>query len=257
MNVQALMGLFPQKTRVTLIHATSGKLIGIHKIKPEQLPTTFNKPINIKLQGETWRVMQAEPVNAKDFTLGNKLTLHVQEPLTLDPNILGYNFATICEDIPPMDTGPLFNDFVLDISKDGWLQLQFLAASLLPAVQEELLQIEKILFPGQGINTLSGYKNMHIRKKISSYPLNISNAEFCELSGIKQKGGVRYNSADFVQNGFVYRSDNYTYYGIIEGDRIAELCLLSFESADEELLQTMSFFNLILADWCNARVIMT
>lgn len=60
------------------------------------------------------------------------------------------------------------------------------------------------------------------------------------------------NDNTIVRNGFSVRSDNHTYYGIVENDMIRNLCLNEFDYADEELMNVLSIFNLTLIDWCNA-----
>jgi hypothetical protein len=248
---------FIGRTHVTFINATTGKLIGVQKMKADQLPVSFNKPILIEFNGLEWRVMKAVPVHAKEFTLENKLILHVENPKTISQP-LGYNFPSICLEFPESSlTEPLYNDFYLDISKERWRQFEFFPPSLLPVVQEELEKIMDILYPSSNANTLHGYFDLHIRKNIRQEPLNIPFDSFCEKINAKDKGGIRNASNGYIRNGFAIRTENHTYYGTLKDSLIEELNLESFESVDEEFFVLASYYELVLADWCNAKLIMT
>ena len=256
MNAAPFINLFNGKTRVTFIHAITGKLIGVHKMKPEQLPVAFNKPTSIDLQGTTWRVVQAEPVHAKEFTINNKLTLHVQEETSINPVLIHAGVPTICSDQPVPVSEPLFTDFLLEITEYRWHQHEFFPLTLLPVVQEEMLQVESFLLPVDGINTLLGYQNIYRRKIARTEPLSISLNEFCECMSIRERGGIRLPADGFVQNGIALRSDNYIYYGVVKDGVLEELCLDTFESVDEEFCGIASAYDLVLADWCNGKIIM-
>jgi hypothetical protein len=256
MNLGPLINAFPRKIRVTFIHAVTKRQIGIQKMKPEELPSSFNKPIIIKWEGTEWRIMNAEPINGQGIILADKLTLYVEETHSVKPHSVGFNIATICPDWPEFTEKPLFNDFSIQLSKEQWRQLEFLPITLLATIQEEMQEIEPILFPKDGTNTLKGYKSMHSRKNIFAQPHDIFVSEFCNRMNIIQKGNIRLEEKGFIQEGFAFRSDSYTYYGLVKKDSIKELCLHNFESVDEEFFQIAEGYNLILADWCNGKLIM-
>jgi hypothetical protein len=135
--------------------------------------------------------------------------------------------------------------FELKILEDDWRQVEFLPLSVLPLIQEEMSEIEK----------LSESNEIHVRRKIGANHLSIPLDEFCELAGIKEKGSLKFYDQDgYVKNGFALRSENYTYYGTIQGDTIKELCLDDFESADTEFYQVAARYNLVLVDWCNGQI---
>jgi hypothetical protein len=51
-----MFSLFAKKVKVTFINNTNGELIGINKMKPEQLPESFDRPTTMHLQEEEWTV---------------------------------------------------------------------------------------------------------------------------------------------------------------------------------------------------------
>src|SRR5688572_7604115 len=117
MNLSPLLNAFPKKTKVTLIHAITLKTIGVYKIKEDALPNAFNKPTIIELGGTKWRVMLANPINAKEYTIANKLTLHVQEVNSINSATIGFDYPSICDDHPELVDHQLFRDFILMITK--------------------------------------------------------------------------------------------------------------------------------------------
>jgi hypothetical protein len=256
MDARPFINLFNGKLRVKFINATTGKLIGVKKMKVDQLPDSFNKPTFILFNGEEWRVMKAEPVNASEYTLDNKLTLHVESPSSiLLP--LGHNYPTICNEFPSVSsTEPIEHDFYLDLQEENWRQFEILPLSILPAVKEQIDQIISILSSSGNANSLHGYFDIHTRTNTRQKPLNISYESFCEQMNISQRGAIRIGQGRFVKNGFALKSDNYTYYGIQNDGIIEELNLESFESMDEEFFNLVLNYEVLLADWCGGNLIM-
>lgn len=256
MNLEPILNAFPKKTRVTFVHAISGKLIGVQKMKPEQIPGSFTKPVTITWDGIEWRVMKAEPIHAKDYIIDRKLTLHVQEADSVNLSDTGFTIPTICDDLPPLTDQPVFTDFVLKLPKQKWRQLELLPKSLLAEIQAKMIEVQSILFPEVQINTLTGYKAMFIRNNNPEDLLSISIEEFCRDFNIEKKGSIEFSGSGFIQNGFAFSNSNYIYYGTLKGNEIAELCIEAFESVDEEFCQVASAYDLFLADWCNAKILM-
>lgn len=249
--VGAALQLFPKKINVTVIDEITGAQLGRYKIPLSQLPTAFEKPTILEVEGHAWRVVKAEPVKADDFSIFKKLTVHVLQKEHWKDERLLFNMATRHAYRPLMTQEPLFNDFTLDISEDDWRQLEFLPATDLQMIQEEMGRIE-LAAP----DALWGYKNMHVREDTAQCVLNIPLAEFCDTIQARQMGNIRLYSDAFVENGVAIESDNYTYYGIVVNDRIVSLCLPAFDCIDDEFMQVVTLYNLVLADWCGGRVVM-
>jgi hypothetical protein len=270
--IDAALQLFPKKIKVTLINGVTGSKIGKHKIGLNQLPAAFNKPVTLQIDGQVWRVIQAEPVLADDFAIFKKLSLHVLDNEQLQQAQIHYNIPTQSAGLPAITTTPLYNDFSIDISADDWLQLQFLPASALPVIQEEITQIETVLRQASSGNPLLGYETPYVRSQIQPLVLDIPLTEFCESIAVQKMGCIRwvnnggheirgshrmhFSETGFVENGFALQSDNYVYYGTVINGRITHLGLTAFDCIDDEFFQLSTANNLLLADWCGARIVM-
>ena len=265
--IDAAIQLFPKKINVTLIDGVTGNKIGKYKTALNELPAVFDRPVMVDIDGRPWRVIQADPLSADDFGIFKKLTLHVLEPRQSHQLLRPYTLPTQHAERPLLAATPPYTDFTLEIPADDWLQLQFLPAAALPVVQEEITPIESILAPTNGQNPLLGYESMHIRNRTVNMHAGIPFSDFCESIPVKKIGSIRIgwdNNAhpvpaagdSYVDNGFAIQTDNSLYYGTAIDDRIINLGLTSFDSFDEEFAQVAAAHELLLADWCNARIIM-
>jgi len=72
-----MFSIFAKRIKVTFINNTSGELIGVSKMKPEQLPESFDKPTIMELREQEWKVAKADPVSRKEFAISGNLTLHL------------------------------------------------------------------------------------------------------------------------------------------------------------------------------------
>lgn len=254
--LDAAMQLFPRKISVTCINGVTGTRIGKYKVGLELLPAAFDKPVTLTIEGHTWRVIHAKPVSADDFSIFKKLTLYVLENEQLQQTSLGYNIPTRHTHKPPLITTPLYSDFTLEIIADEWLQMEFLPVQALPLIQEEMALIDPILSGVNDPNPLLGYKAQHIRNQTAHLGANIPFDAFCASIQVQQTGNLRLAGNDFIENGFTLRSHNYEYYGTVENGLITHLCLSRFDCVDDEFSQVVTTWELVLANWINANVIM-
>ncbi|THU39232.1 hypothetical protein FAM09_12015 [Niastella caeni] len=254
--LDAALQLFPRKINVTCINGITGKMVGKYKIGLEQLPSAFDKPVTLEIAGHVWRVVQANPVRADDFSIFKKLTLHVLDNEQLKDAPLGYNVPTQHMLQPAMTTNLLYHDYTLEISQDDWLQMEFLPVSALPQIQEELALIDPILLTESGSNPLLGYDSMHIRNQTANLGANIPFDAFCAAIKPQKIGNLRLKGNRFIENGFALQSDNYEYYGTVDNGYITHLCLPSFDCIDDEFSQVATTWELLLVNWCSANVIM-
>lgn len=254
--VGAAMQLFPKKINVTVINEVTGATIGKYKIPLGQLPENFNKPTIIEIEGNAWRVVKADPVSADDFSIFKKLTLHILEKAQWQDERLHFNVPTRHAYHALTMNTPMFDDFILDISEDDWKQVEFLPTAALPLIQEEMNQIQPMLLTDLPGGLLWGYDNLYERFRTADCPLSISLADFCETVQAQKMGAVRMFGNAFVQDAVAIESLNYTYYGIIAGEELVNLCLPVYDSIDDEFMQVVTKYNLVLADWCNAKVVM-
>ncbi|MEI9910657.1 MAG: hypothetical protein WDO71_13860 [Bacteroidota bacterium] len=50
-----------------MIEALNNEEFGLVKLKPEELPSSFDRPTTMHIEGEDWIVEKAEPVFAEEF----------------------------------------------------------------------------------------------------------------------------------------------------------------------------------------------
>lgn len=253
--VEAIMRRFPKKIKVTLINAESGERIGECKMIEAQLPAKFKRPIIVNIMGRRWRVLDAEPRKAIDFIFTRKLVLKVIDPELPNRNNRFY-YPTVADGLPESEENSLFNEFIIERHMEDWRQIEFLPTSMLHVVEREISKINSILNVDDSPDLLLGYERNRVRKKIGALSNNIPFDEFCERINVLQKGAVKIlgNDDEFVKDGIAIRSPNYEYYGIVENGIIKSLCLKEFDCADDELLDALSAFGLVLVIWCEAKI---
>lgn len=254
MNLQFLSDITPRKVKVNFVRAFNRESIGMDKINLNELPFSFNKPTIIEWREIQWRVLMAEPGNADEFSITRKLTLHVQENNLVDHSEIGFNEATICDDRPVVTRDRLYDSFVIYKTAQQWKQFEFVPQSIIPIIEEEIEIVRTILFPTDGRNTLLGYKQRHQRRG-RNQTLAIHASKFHELVGNAECGDLHFDGKGYVGQGMAWRSDNHTYYGLVNTTGIAELFVDTFDSVDEELYRIINNFSLALVDWCGARII--
>jgi hypothetical protein len=252
--LDAALTLFPKKIKVTCIDGITGLPIGIYKISLSQVPLAFNKPVTTTIDGQEWRVIKADPVNADDIAIFKKLTLHVLDKHQLQQTPLGHNVPTRHANDPLTTPTPFYQQFTLDIAADHWLQMEFLPVQSLPLIQEELALVEPVVLAENGFNPLLGYENMHVRNLTARLGSDIPFDAFCATIQANQKGNIRVAGGDFIKNGFALRTDNYEYYGTVENNRVTHLCLTAFDCIDDEFMQVASTWDLALINWCQGSI---
>jgi hypothetical protein len=246
--LEAALTLFPKKIKVTCIDGVTGQPIGKYKIGLNQLPAMFNKPITLDIEGHSWRVIKADPLSADEFSIFKKLTLHVLDKAQQQQTSLGHNVATRHASNPLTTTTPFYQQLTLETTADDWLQLEFLPATALPLIQEEMALIDPILLAQNGSNPLLGYETMHVRQQTAHLGVEIPFDAFCAAVQVNKKGNIRYGEG-FVENGFVVQTDNYEYYGTMVNNQITHLCLTSFDCIDDEFSQVAATWDLVLVNF--------
>lgn len=240
---EGIVGLFPKKVLVTLIHATNNEALGDYKMAREQLPEIFNKPTILKMEDRSWRIVKANPFLLEGV---RKLTLHVIEPTaSLD------KFTVPTRSYPPsvLMENPA-SDLFVNMPLEDWRQLELLPVAQLELIQEQIAVIESMLDAVKEDDGLLGYETIYERVDIEGAGLNIPFDEFFQFVNGLQKGHVQ-NVAD----SFVIRSENYQYYGIVKAGIILNLCLIEFDSAEDEFAGVAEKYELLLVDWCSGKII--
>lgn len=240
---EGITGLFPKKILVTLIHALNGNTISTHKMSVEHLPDIFNRPTILDLGEQSWRITKAIPFQLEGT---KKLTLHVIEPTTPFDKFM---VPTISVPLPVF-TENANGGFAIVMAPEDWRQLELLPVAQLELIQEEMIVIEERLSAMEEDAGLLGYDTIHERIRIEDVYLNIPFDEFFQFVNGQQKGSVH-----LVPDSFVICSENYHYYGIVKDGIILSLCLQQFESAEDEFAGVVEKYELLLADWCSAKII--
>ncbi|HUP12628.1 MAG TPA: hypothetical protein VM187_10460, partial [Niastella sp.] len=238
-----------RKVMVTCIDGVTEQPIGKYKVMLHHLPTVFDKPVTLTIEGNEWRVIKASPHHSNEFSVLRKLTLHVLNKDQLQQTPLGHNLPTRHAIVPAITATPYYENFTIDLLPDEWLQMEFLPATELPRIQEEIALIDPIILAENGTNPLLGYNTQHIRHQTAHLGVDIPFDEFCASIQANSKGNVRIAGSDYVENGFAVQSDNYGYYGTLVNNRITHLSLIAFDSVNDEFSQLVSTWGLVMVNW--------
>ena len=250
----AALAMFPRKVKVTCIDGVTEQPIGKYKVLLQHLPTVFDKPTTLTIEGNEWRVIKAQPHHSNEFSIFRKLTLHVLNREQVQQTPLGHDMPTRHANSPSTTSTPFYEQFTIDIPLTGWLQTEFLPAAELPLIQEEVALIDPILLAENGSNPLLGYVNQHVRHQTAHLGVDIPFDAFCASVNVNKKGNIRITENEYVENGFALQTDNYEYYGTVVNNRITHLSLTAFDSVDDEFLQLVSTWNLVLVNWVSCSI---
>jgi hypothetical protein len=245
------------KIKVNLIEAVSNEQIGQVKLNADQLPASFKIATTFSYEGEDWQIEKAEPETVEEFSKTKELSLWLKKILKYDPRNIRYSIPTINNELPLFSSTSLYSDFTHTIHEDDWRQFEFLPTTLLTVVQEEMTVVENILFPEDDpdFDSTNGFTKIHVRTKINSQQLSISLEDLLTHVVVQQKGKLKIDKhAEFVLNGFAFKTEHHLYYGTIENGVIKELCLDFFDSMDEEISNILSNYNLLLVSWCRGEI---
>lgn len=245
------------KITVKLIEAVSNQQFGQVKLNPDQLPASFKIATTFSHEGTDWQIEKAEPETAEEFSKTKELSLWLKKILKYDPRNIRYSIPTIENELPTFSNQPPYADFTHTIHEDDWRQFEFLPATALPVIQEEMTAVENILFPENDpeFDSTNGFTKIHVRTKIERRQLTISLEDFLKHITIQQKGKLKIQKHDdFVLNSFVFKTEQHLYYGTIEDGIIKELCLDFFDSMNEEVSAVLTNYNLLLVSWCRGEI---
>lgn len=245
------------KITVKLIEAVSNEQFAQVKLNADQLPGSFKIATTFSYEGEEWQIEKAEPETVEEFSKTKEISLWLKKILKYDPRDISFSIPTIENELPAFSNDSLYSHFTHTIHEDNWRQFEFLPATLLPVVQEEMSAIENILFPEDDpdFDSTNGFTEIHVRTKISRQQLHIPLEDFLKHVAVRQKGKLKIQRHDgFVLNGFAFKTEQFLYYGTVENGMIKELCLDFFDSMDEEISKVLTNHNLLLVSWCRGEI---
>ena len=250
-----------EKITVQFIEYSTGKVIGISYMLPEQLPGTFAIETKITISGAEWLVKDARPVSSADFIKTKSLILKLSKIEKLNSANFIYSAPTISNEFPPMSDTSLFNDFQVSINDDDWRQYEFLNKSTFPLIDIEVKKIKDIIVNNSQhlSEDMMGFTKCHARNVIGEPNLNLSFPELKEMLNISSIGSVKIaGNNSFVLNAIALATDNTTFYGILNLDKktVTQLCISSFsDTTIDEIEKITRKFGLIFINWYRCEII--
>jgi hypothetical protein len=207
---------------VTFVDDADGEILGETKLKPEELPETFEAETTLRLEDEDWLVVSAEPATRAEFVKTKKLTLRLGHFETVDPQTILYSLPSITNELPACGDQPL-NGNELTMLDDSWRQLELVSRSLATEVDQEMEgihQAQETKVAG------SGWESIHVRKTpvppiAKPFPLT----ELLAAWEVKQPIGLTFYGAETqVDDGFaVVAADGQAVYGVAPDGLVAML----------------------------------
>jgi hypothetical protein len=253
-----------KKVKVTFVDASSGKVMGVTSIAPEDLPDSFEANTTVTLQNDPWQVLAAEPVTRAEYAKSRTLRLSVRKlDLTqLSPGDILYSLPTICDVIPPLREGSSkAGKRVLELHEDDWRQVELVSSLHRKALETELKSIE-LIFAAQ--RTPGGaFKSLHVRKEIpeplSDVTLSMATLR-AALPNARVFDGLGYQHAPgLIEGGFAFEASGLTIFGLEQDSRVAACCFRfqKLEKAQDHartLARLTRDMDVVLVDWCKASV---
>lgn len=243
--------------KLTLINADDGKILGQSGMPASNLPETFEKETTLHIADCDWEVVQAEPVTAREFISSGELKLTIKKVISVSPQELRFSLPTIAGKLPALSENYSHEGIIADMHEDNWRQCEFLPASVMGGIHEEMRKVVEIWDKHSSQeNGYTSFENCHVRT-IGDTDLNIDINELKALMNVSGSGPVKIGG-NWVENGFMLEdgSVNAAYYGIMKDGAVSSLCIDSVN--DGNLLQIKTIcgkFSLVAVDWCRCRII--
>ncbi|WPB81137.1 hypothetical protein KYC5002_18645 [Archangium violaceum] len=248
--------------RVRFIDANTGELVGETDVPAKQLPESFEAATSMDIGENTFEVVSAEPMTAREFRQTGTLRIELREVeyTTVDPRELLYSLPSISDELPPIAEGSTkLGRNVLELREDDWRQVEFVALALQPAITTVFAAIKRIYTEHR---KGYGFDALHIRKEVPT-PLEGSSLTLAELRGavgeaVTWLDGISFAGvAGLVEGGFAVKlPSGPALYGLQREGRISVLGLHHTKASaavegDARLLAALaSKHQLSLVDWC-------
>ncbi len=244
------------KIKVQFIDSSSGKVIGISEMPPEQLPETFELQTTMHLNDEDWSIEEAIPAHSKDFLQSKSLTLKMRKVEKMNPNDIWFTTPTISNEFPQTEPQTKETDFDIIIHEDDYRQKEFLNTSALPKIEEEFRAIKEVWTNhSKKSDEYTLFKNCHTRKTIGLANLSINFNELQNSLNSNSIGQVIING-EILSNGFGLKTENTTYFGTLNDGKVIELCISQWnDKTTNEIFKINKEFNLLFVDWFNCDLV--
>ncbi|HGM5491681.1 TPA: hypothetical protein ACKP1B_003342 [Serratia fonticola] len=252
----------PKTVEVTFIELGKDQAFGVSSVPVDQLPDTFEINTTLHLGNVDWQVVEARPATKAEFRETGKLTVWLakQEICHIDPAKVLFSLPTISNDMAMVEEVSSLEN-VLVLHEDNWRQFEFLSVSLHELVQQEIQDILAIYHTQR---EASGFKQIHVRKRIAEPLLNVALPleSLAQAFGVEKRfSGVAFNNAAAtIINGFAWQTDRgWIFWGQTDAQgNLVVLCLLPPQDVDAALMaKKIDDFvlanDLLLIDWVNVR----
>lgn len=246
-TINGMMQLFPKKIIRRYTDASSGAIIDETELNFDEVPHAFDKPITVILNQEYWQVV-SEPTDVKELRKKKYINLGIKK---VNGDEAGILFPSRALDGPSFTTSTAGND-LLYLPVSLWRQIEFLPKDELPKIEANFTEIDNIISSEK--NSLSGYYSQHVRSDIDGHQLDVPMEQLEALIHLRKSREVAINNQGCIKDAFAVYTDLNIFYGIVEDGIIRQLCLYNFDCMNEEILNVMDAFSLLLVDWPNVGV---
>ncbi|BBM86695.1 hypothetical protein [Candidatus Uabimicrobium amorphum] len=249
------------KVNVEFYEFTSKQLFANSQIPLEQLPDSFAINTTIHFGDSDWKVMAAQPLKKSEFAVSGKVELFLSKVETMDPKNILYSLPSINDELPNVVEQQGEN--VLVLLEDDWRQAECVSTDFLEQINVEIEQIRDIY---KNDRESSGFRNMHLRKKITA-PLEGKKIVLEDLYN-HFKCNVLYDGVGFntshgaIENGFAFSTaGNWIFWGQIgEQKSIAFLNVIAMANAiiepfSSQMDQFLKDQGLYVVDWTRMLIV--
>ena len=192
----------------------------------------------------------------KIFGRTKKTEQETEKVEQINPNDIWFTLPTISNEFPQTVGSTKQTEFDIHIHEDDYRQNEFLNSTSLTLVEEEFISIKYIWENfSKKSDDYTLFKNCHVRKIIGEPNLRINFAEVKSLLNCNTVGQVIING-EILKNGFAFKTENTTYFGVLENDIVTQLCIYQWnENTTNEILKINKDFNLVFVNWYHIDII--
>ena len=144
--MKRILNLFkrPKTISTTFVDAAGSPLFQ-SEMPVERLPRSFvDLQTPFTIGEEEWRILQASPPTAAEYTRSGRLTLTIQKVETMSPQEIFFSLPTIDSSWPSVSAPPPDGVYTLPLHEDDWRQHEFFKPPYLAVVEEEMRHIHDI-----------------------------------------------------------------------------------------------------------------
>ncbi len=192
----------------------------------------------------------------KIFGRSKKTEQETEKVVPMNPNDIWFTTPTISNEFPQLTARAKETEFDISIHEDDYRQNEFLNQNSLPKIEEEFIGIKDIWTShSKKSEEYTLFKNCHVRKTICPHNLRVHFNELKVLLKCNSAGQVIING-NILANGFAIKTDNTTYFGVLDNDTVIELNVAQWnDNTTNEILEINKAFNLLFVNWYHCGLI--